>query len=261
MMQFELRRRGFRAFLCAFCVVEILVGPQWILAQSTAAQPVVVGQQTLDQLGGKDKQSAAAEAGLGQKTAPSTTKDQKNDKDQKKDQNPATPANSDAQTGLGQKNTPPKQENPKSGQDTTSATKPASSGEEAASTSRLKLGPLDPAPPPTGLPTNRPVIGLALGGGAALVLTEVGALEWLDEHHIPVDVIAGTSMGSILAALYSTGVSPDRMKEVLNPAEVNRVFRIGQSYSSKSFRRREDARDLPNGVAVGLKKGVSLRNA
>ena len=83
MMQFELRRRGFRAVLCAFCVVEILVGPQWILAQSTAAQPVVVGQQTLDQLGGKDKQSAAAEAGLGQKTAPSTTKDQKSDRDQK----------------------------------------------------------------------------------------------------------------------------------------------------------------------------------
>ena len=105
------------------------------------------------------------------------------------------------------------------------------------------------------------MIGLALGGGAALALTEVGALQWLDEHHIPVDVIAGTSMGSILAALYSTGVTPEKMKQVLNPDEVSRIFRIASAYSTKSFRRREDARELPNGVGVGLKKGVSLRNA
>jgi NTE family protein len=51
------------------------------------------------------------------------------------------------------------------------------------------------------------------------------------------------------------------MKQVLDPEEVGRIFRIGSAYSSKSFRRREDARELPNGVAVGLKKGVSLRNA
>ena len=105
------------------------------------------------------------------------------------------------------------------------------------------------------------MIGLALGGGAALAITEVGALQWLDEHHIPVDVIAGTSMGSILAALYSTGVTPEQMKQVLNPEEVSRIFRIASAYSTKSFRRREDAREIPNGVGVGLKKGVSLRNA
>jgi NTE family protein len=172
-----------------------------------------------------------------------------------------TQQTSDPQTGLGQKTTPSTTKDQKTGQDKTSATKPASAAEEAASTTTLRLGPLDPAPPPTGLPTNRPVIGLALGGGAALALTEIGALQWLDEHHIPVDVIAGTSMGSILAALYSTGETPAQMKEVLNPDEVSRVFRIASAYSSKSFRRREDARELPNGVGVGLKKGVSLRNA
>ena len=167
-----------------------------------------------------------------------------------KDQN-----TSDPQTRLGQK-TPPKEQ--KSGAD---QAQPVTPPEDAASVQKLKLGPLDPAPPPTGLPTNRPVIGLALGGGSALGITEIGALQWLEEHHIPVDVIAGTSMGSILAALYSTGVTPDQMKQVLDPDEVNRIFRIGSAYSSKSFRRREDARELPNGVAIGLKKGVSLRNA
>ena len=231
MMHFKRRPRGFEAVLCAICAVEMVVGPQWILAQApAAAQPVVMGQQTLEQLGGKDRQSSDAQAGLGQKNTPAKTPDQK------------TP-------------------DQKSGQDQSSASKPAGAAEDAASTSRLKLGPLDPATPPTGLPTNRPVIGLALGGGAALALTEIGALQWLDEHHIPVDVIAGTSMGSILAALYSTGVTPERMKQLLNPAEVSRIFRIGSAYSTKSFRRREDARELPNGVGVGLKKGISLRNA
>lgn len=175
---------------------------------------------------------------------------------------PAQSQGSPVGGGMGQKTTPAKQgETQKTGKDATSESKPASAGEEAASERHLKLGPLDPAPPPTGLPTNRPVVGLALGGGAALAITEIGALQWLDEHHIPVDVIAGTSMGSILAALYSTGVTPDQMKQILDPAEVNRVFRIGTAYSAKSYRRREDARDVPNGIGIGLKKGVSLRNA
>jgi NTE family protein len=165
------------------------------------------------------------------------------------------------QPTIGQKNAPDKDGKDKSGQDQTSATKQANPAEQAASTSKLKLAPYDPAPPPQGLPTNRPVIGLALGGGAALAISEVGTLQWLDEHHIPVDVIAGTSMGSILAALYSTGMTPEQMKQILNPTEVGRIFRIASAYSTKSFRRREDARELPNGIGIGLKGGPSLRNA
>jgi NTE family protein len=174
---------------------------------------------------------------------------------------PPKSSGSDAVVGLGQKNATPKGNAPTTGQDQKSASKPASSAEEAASTEKLNKGPLDPSVAPTGLPTNRPVIGLALGGGAALAISEIGALQWLDAHHVPVDVIAGTSMGSILGALYSTGVTPEQMKHVLNPDEVSRVFRIGAEYSSRSFRRREDARDLPNAVGVGLKHGVSLRNS
>jgi NTE family protein len=219
------RRRTLAGLLGCLYILTAAGGPQWAAAQSTAAQPLVTGQQTLQEMGGKGQQS------------------------------------SDAQTGLGQKNEPARKGNPKDGQDGNSAAKAASPAEQSASGTQLKLGPLDPSVPPSGLPTDRPVIGVALGGGAALAITEVGALQWLDEHHIPVDVIAGTSMGSILAALYSTGVTPEQMKHVLNPAEVSRIFRIASSYSSRSFRRREDAREIPNGIGVGLKHGVSLRNA
>jgi NTE family protein len=146
------------------------------------------------------------------------------------------------------------------GQAPNSPAKPASAGEQAAGTA-LRLGPLDPATPPTDLPTDRPVIGLALGGGGAVAMSEIGVLQWFEEHHIPVDVIAGTSMGSILAALYSTGHTPDQMKQIMTEDSVNNVFRIEQAYTAQSFRRREDSRDIPNAITVGLKHGASFRNS
>jgi NTE family protein len=163
-----------------------------------------------------------------------------------------------AASSLGQKTSP--STNP-TGQDNTSTSKPASAGEEAASDNKLRLGPLAPSTPPTDLPKNRPVIGLALGGGAAIALSEIGVLQWFEEHHIPVDVIAGTSMGSILAALYSTGHTPEQMSHIMNKDSVTSVFRIEQAYSAQNFRRREDSRDIPNAITLGLKHGASLRNS
>jgi len=160
---------------------------------------------------------------------------------------------------------PPPNTNPTSqapaGHDATSASKPASAGEEAASDTKLKLGPLDPSTPPTDLPKDRPVIGLALGGGGAVAMVEIGVLQWFEEHHIPVDVIAGTSMGSILAALYSTGHTPDEMKHIMTEDSVNSVFRIQQAYTAQNFRRREDSRNIPNSITIGLKHGASFRNS
>ncbi|RXH57723.1 putative patatin-like phospholipase [Granulicella sibirica] len=102
---------------------------------------------------------------------------------------------------------------------------------------------------------------MALGGGGALGLSEIGALQWFEEHHIPVDVIAGTSMGGMISALYATGNSIDQLKAVMNDQVFGSVFRISTSYASRSFRRREDSRDLPNGLTIGLKHGVSFRNS
>jgi NTE family protein len=169
------------------------------------------------------------------------------------------PANKTPDNGVtGDKSAPAGKQ---SEQDTKSEAKPASAGEQAASDTRLKLGPLDPSPPPSDLPKDRPVIGLALGGGGAEAMSEIGVLQWFEEHHIPVDVIAGTSMGSILAALYSTGHTPDEMKHIMTEDSVDSVFRITQAYSAQNFRRREDSRDIPNAITIGLKHGASLRNS
>ncbi|HYU45267.1 MAG TPA: patatin-like phospholipase family protein [Terriglobales bacterium] len=62
---------------------------------------------------------------------------------------------------------------------------------------------------------HRPRIGLALEGGGALGLAHVGVIQWLEENRIPVDVIAGTSMGGLVGGIYATGKSPEPIRELL----------------------------------------------
>jgi len=55
------------------------------------------------------------------------------------------------------------------------------------------------------MPTARPGIGLALGGGFARGFAHLGVLQVLEQNHIPISCIAGTSVGSILGAAYASG--------------------------------------------------------
>jgi NTE family protein len=86
-------------------------------------------------------------------------------------------------------------------------------------------------------------------------------LEWFEQHHIPVDAIAGTSMGCMVSALYSTGLTVTQLKTVMNDRVFGSVFSFTNAYTSRSFRRREDSRELPNGLTIGLKHRVSFRNS
>src|SRR5271157_4012806 len=62
--------------------------------------------------------------------------------------------------------------------------------------------------PPQASALQRPRIGLVLEGGGALGLAHVGVLRWLEENRIPVDMIAGTSMGGLVGGIYASGESP-----------------------------------------------------
>ena len=59
----------------------------------------------------------------------------------------------------------------------------------------------------------RPRIGLALGGGAARGLAHIGVLKVLEQADIPIDIIAGTSMGAFIGAMYAAGVPIDHMEK------------------------------------------------
>lgn len=57
-------------------------------------------------------------------------------------------------------------------------------------------------------------VGLVLSGGGAKGIAHVGVIKALEENGIPVDYVAGTSMGAIVGSLYSCGWSPDRMMDM-----------------------------------------------
>lgn len=58
----------------------------------------------------------------------------------------------------------------------------------------------------------RAKVGLALGSGAAKGFAHIGVLKAFSEHHIPIDAVAGSSMGSLIGALYAAGIPPAYME-------------------------------------------------
>lgn len=109
-------------------------------------------------------------------------------------------------------------------------------------------------------PARRPRIGLALSGGAALGLAEIGVIQWMEENHIPVDRIAGTSMGAIIGAMYATGMSPAEIRNFAEKINWNEAFLPEPTYSQVSYRRKQDRRDFLVQAPLGLKHGLSGPN-
>ncbi len=64
----------------------------------------------------------------------------------------------------------------------------------------------------------RPV-GVALSGGGALGLAHIGVIRYFEEHHIPIDKIAGTSMGGLVGGLYAVGTDSKQLTEVVEHAD------------------------------------------
>lgn len=95
----------------------------------------------------------------------------------------------------------------------------------------------------TGAPTGQaaeekePRIGLALSGGGARGSAHIGVIRALEEHGVEIDMVAGTSMGAIIGALYAAGYDSDAIEEILvtmdwegamsdRPARVDRTMRV-----------------------------------
>lgn len=107
--------------------------------------------------------------------------------------------------------------------------------------------------PSTAVVTARPKIGLVLGGGGALGLSHIGVLKVLEEQRIPIDYIAGTSMGSIIAGFYASGMSPDEMQAFLEGLDWNEVMNDETPRRELFFRQKtEDQRYL---LEMGLNRG------
>ena len=64
--------------------------------------------------------------------------------------------------------------------------------------------------------SSRPKVGVVLGGGGAKGAAHIGALKYIEELGIPVDYVAGTSMGSIIGGLYAMGYDPDELTQLIS---------------------------------------------
>lgn len=104
----------------------------------------------------------------------------------------------------------------------------------------------------------RSTVGLVLQGGGALGLAHVGVITWLEEHHIPVDYIAGTSMGGLVGGVYATGHNAAEMRQIVNGIPWDKVLSPMTPFDDLAFRRKEDARDYPNSLEFGLRKGLQF---
>jgi NTE family protein len=104
----------------------------------------------------------------------------------------------------------------------------------------------------------RPRVGLALGGGSARGIAHIGVLKWLDEHRVPIDLVAGTSAGGLIGGAFASGMDPAELTELVRTTDWGSMFAVTAPFESKTFRRKEDARAFPAQIHFGLKGGFKL---
>jgi NTE family protein len=85
-----------------------------------------------------------------------------------------------------------------------------------------------------------PVIGLVLSGGGARGGAHVGVLRALEELGVPIDVIAGTSIGAIIGGFYASGLSVDEIEDLVNTIDWDAAFLEDTPRQLRSFRRKRD---------------------
>jgi NTE family protein len=105
---------------------------------------------------------------------------------------------------------------------------------------------------------SRQKIGLVLEGGGALGLAHIGVLQWLYQHHVPVDLVAGTSMGGLVGGFYATGRSPDQIQQLIQNVNWDQALSGQLPFRDLSYRRKEDEVEFPTRIEFGLRHGVQL---
>lgn len=101
----------------------------------------------------------------------------------------------------------------------------------------------------------RPKIGLVLAGGGAKGAAHVGVIKVLEELGVPIDYIAGTSMGSIVGGLYASGMSSDELANAIKSIDWNDIFNDKPIREDRDFRRKVDDEGFLIRYKLGFKDG------
>ena len=108
--------------------------------------------------------------------------------------------------------------------------------------------------------TQRPRVGLVLGGGGARGAAHVGVLEVLEKLRVPVDCVAGTSMGALVSGAYAAGLTPREMRRQLAKADWSDMFQDNPSFSEINYRNKAISKRFMPGSETGVgSNGVAYR--
>jgi NTE family protein len=102
---------------------------------------------------------------------------------------------------------------------------------------------------------DRPRIGLVLGGGGARGAAHIGVLRELENLRVPIDAIAGTSMGAIVGGLYASGMTPAALEELVASLDWKDSFQDTTKREHMLFRRKLDDEAFPMRIEMGLRDG------
>ena len=117
----------------------------------------------------------------------------------------------------------------------------------------LSASPALSAPPAD----TRPIVALALAGGGAWGLSHIGVIKVLEEAGIPVDIVAGTSMGAIIGGLYSTGYNSSELDSIARATDWDDLLFEGRPTGTESYQERMDAAKYLGPVHFTL-DGISM---
>ena len=116
-------------------------------------------------------------------------------------------------------------------------------------------GPTPQSPVPRTAAAGRPSIGVAFGGGSARGIAHVGVIRWFEEHRIPIDLAAGTSMGGLIGGSYATGMDAADLDAMLGGINWDEMFG-SSNFAFKNIRRKDDNRAYPSRLEFGIRSGI-----
>ena len=101
----------------------------------------------------------------------------------------------------------------------------------------------------------RPKTCLVLGGGGARGAAHIGVLKIIEEQHIPIDCITGTSMGAIVGGMYAAGYSAGEIEGILRGIDWKDMFTDDPARRELPMRRKEDELRFLGGIELGFRDG------
>jgi NTE family protein len=123
----------------------------------------------------------------------------------------------------------------------------------AASTAAPGQSAADTGSPSVSAPGHRPRIGLVLSGGGARGIAHIGVLKVLEQQHVPIDAIAGTSMGAVVGGLYASGLTASEIERIVTSLNWQDAFRDRPPREDLTLRRKQEDQNFLVKFPLGIR--------